>query len=67
MSSTWLERARANHEDIEAYEKGIVQQLEDKPKKVSPPCLDGESAWSERPCNVDSGSFLFIIRVTHSL
>jgi hypothetical protein len=35
MSSTWLERARANQEDIEAYEKGIVQQLEDKPKKVS--------------------------------
>lgn len=34
MSSQILERARASHEDIEVYEKAIIQQLEEKPRKV---------------------------------
>jgi len=34
MSGLTLERARANHEDIEAYEAAIVAILEDKPRTV---------------------------------
>jgi hypothetical protein len=34
MSSLTLERARASHEDIEAYERAIVAILEDKPRTV---------------------------------
>ncbi len=36
MSSLTLERARANHEDIEAYERAMVAILEDKPRTVRP-------------------------------
>ena len=34
MSGLTLERARASHEDIEAYEAAIVAILEDKPRTV---------------------------------
>jgi len=34
MSGLTLERARASHEDIEAYEAAIVANLEDKPRTV---------------------------------
>lgn len=34
MSGLILERARANHEDVEVYEAAIVAILEDKPRTV---------------------------------
>lgn len=37
MSSSLLERARGFHEDLEIYERAIIEQLENKPRtqKVS--------------------------------
>lgn len=32
MSSSLLERARGFHEDLEIYERAIIEQLENKPR-----------------------------------
>lgn len=32
MSSSLLERARGFHEDVEIYERAIIEQLENKPR-----------------------------------
>ena len=46
MSSLTLERARANHEDIEAYERAIVAILEDKPRTVRGSVVEGCVEWT---------------------
>ncbi len=39
MSSSLLERARGFHEDLEIYERAIIEQLENKPRTQKVRCV----------------------------
>lgn len=39
MSSSLLERARGFHEDLEIYERAIIEQLENKPRTQKVPVI----------------------------
>lgn len=47
MSSSLLERARGFHEDLEIYERGIIEQLETKPRTQK---VGGSAAVLTRVC-----------------